>query len=85
MKEEVERKKDEVKNMTMMILADDKPEPIGSTSMILGELDQDESRMGQSLSQLRANRTQLNASTTALNTTLNFVKCTRETTQYRGS
>ena len=40
MKEEVERKKDEVKNMTMMILNEDKFEG-GNSSMILGELDQE--------------------------------------------
>lgn len=44
MKEEVERKKDEVKNMTMMILNDDRNfEPINQ-NMILGELDQEGER-----------------------------------------
>lgn len=42
MKEEVERKKDEVKNMTMMILQEDKFETNPNNgSMILGELEQE--------------------------------------------
>jgi len=65
--------------MTMMILESEPLEPpSSSTGMILGELDQEESNMGQSISQIRANRTVLNASTAALNTTANFVKLQRE-------
>jgi hypothetical protein len=79
MKEEVERKKDEVKNMTMMILNDDRNyenQPISNNSMILTELEQDnENKVGQSMIQMRNSISNLNISqSNNLNTTLNFVK-----------
>jgi hypothetical protein len=77
MKEEVERKKDEVKNMTMMILNDDRNfEHPGNSSMILADLDQDnENKVGQSMMQIRNNISTLNITqSNNLNTTLNFVK-----------
>lgn len=77
MKEEVERKKDEVKNMTMMILNDDRnyENPVGNNTMILAELDQDNDKIGQSMIQMRNNMSSLNISqSNNLNTTLNFVK-----------
>lgn len=77
MKEEVERKKDEVKNMTMMILNDDRnyENPTGNNTMILAELDQDNDKVGQSMIQMRNNMSNLNISqSNNLNTTLNFVK-----------
>jgi len=72
MKEEVERKKDEVKNMTMMILNDDKFEQ--NNTMILAELEQEDPKLAQSFIQMRNNFTMLNSSQNNLNTTLNFVK-----------
>ena len=77
MKEEVERKKNEVKNMTMMILNDDRnyDNPTGNNTMILAELDQDNDKVGQSMVQMRNNMSSLNISqSNNLNTTLNFVK-----------
>ena len=86
MKEEVERKKDEVKNMTMMILNDDRGFEAENSGMILGELDQEGSdreergevkereKMGQSMMQLRNNLSTLNQ-TQKLNTTVNFINC----------
>ena len=88
MKEEVERKKDEVKNMTMMILNDDRGFEGENSGMILGELEQEGSdreerdtrdvkerereKMGQSMMQLRNNLSTLNQ-TQKLNTTVNFI------------
>ena len=86
MKEEVERKKDEVKNMTMMILNEDRGFEAENSGMILGELDQEGSdreereprevkereKMGQSMMQLRNNLSTLNQ-TQKLNTTVNFI------------
>lgn len=91
MKEEVERKKDEVKNMTMMILNDDRNYESNTGNMILNELEHDpertesqeegipserSERLGQSMMQLRQNLSTMNV-TQNLNTTLNFVKRTR--------
>ena len=81
MKEEVERKKDEVKNMTMMILNDDKFEH--NSSMVLAELDHDDPKFAHSFVHIR--NTLLNSSQNNLNTTLNFVKCNTQNTQCRDS
>jgi hypothetical protein len=80
MKEEVERKKDEVKNMTMMILNEDRNlEFTPSGTMILGELDanQEERLIDTSVGQSRSNMASLNTSNNnnnSVNTTINFVK-----------
>lgn len=81
MKEEVERKKDEVKNMTMMILNDQRNnvDYPNNNTMILADLDLDSgenNKIGQSMMQIRNNMSTLNVSqSNNLNTTLNFVKC----------
>lgn len=83
MKEQVERKKDEVKNMTMMILNDEKYEQ--NNTMILTELDQEDPKFAQSVIQMRQNLSTLNHSQNNLNTTLNFVKRTTYGTQFSAS
>lgn len=81
MKEEVQRKKDEVKNMTMMILNDQRNnvDYPNNNTMILADLDLDSgenNKIGQSMMQIRNNMSTLNVSqSNNLNTTLNFVKC----------
>lgn len=76
MKEEVERKKDEVKNMTMMILNDERNFDPSNNTMILADLDLNgEEKLGQSMINLRNNLSTMNISqANNLNTTLNFVK-----------
>lgn len=84
MKEEVQRKKDEVKNMTMMILNDERNnvDYPNNNTMILADLDLDSgenNKIGQSMMQIRNNMSTLNVSqSNNLNTTLNFVKLQRE-------
>lgn len=84
MKEEVQRKKDEVKNMTMMILNDQRNnvDYPNNNTMILADLDLDSgenNKIGQSMMQIRNNMSTLNVSqSNNLNTTLNFVKLQRE-------
>ena len=76
MKEEVQRKKDEVKNMTMMILNEERGMEHQNSQNILEELEQegsgDREKMGQSMMQLRSNLSTLNQ-TQKLNTTVNFI------------
>ena len=86
MKEEVERKKDEVKNMTFMMMNEER-EPLGSGGMILGELegeepldsagedDEEKRPTNGSIMQSRTNQSIMNMSqTNNINTTINFVK-----------